>query len=248
MPEEKQKKHRGQAPAVYGPIAVLLVVFIAVIGSSVFFRVSSIEVDGAKKYSAEQIISTSGIQKGSNLILIDAPSAAALITTNLPYLTDVTIEKRVPDRIVIHVTESQPLAVISDQGIWWLIDQKGRVLEKTDAYNASLKIQISGLTPTALIPGRQIAVADGDKTKLLYLTNILSALNNAGISNDVKTLDITSIANISLSYLGCFNVVMGSGEDADYKLAMLSDIVAQLSPDDRGRIDLSSRPALFSPA
>jgi hypothetical protein len=239
MAEEKSAKRRRHGAIVYTPIAALLIIVILIFGISVFFRIAVIEVTGAKKYTVEQILFASGIKKGDNLIFVDAEAAEGKIGLNLPYLNEVIIEKIIPDRIVITVTESQPIAVISYSGNWWIIDQKARVLEKTDSDDAAGKINISGIEPVSLVEGREIIVDKANETQLKYLTDVLGALYSAGLSDKVGTLDIANISNISFTYTDRFTVVMGSGQDADYKIASLQNVISKLEPDEKGKIDLT---------
>lgn len=239
MAEEKYTKRRRRGAVVYTPIAVLLIVIILIFGISVFFRISEIDVTGAKKYTVEQILAVSGIKKGDNLIFVDSKGASEKIGANLPYLNEIIIEKIVPDKIIIRVTESQPIAALSYSGSWWIVDQKARILEETDSNSASEKIEISGIEPVSAAEGQEIIVDESQQTKLQYLIDILSAINKAGLSDQVRALDISNIGNISFTYSDRFTVILGSGESADYKLAALQDVISQLDSDDKGKIDLS---------
>ncbi len=240
MVEEKNTKRRRRGAVVYTPIAVLLIVIILIFGISVFFRISIIEVIGEKRYTAEQIMSVSGIERGDNLLFVDTKAAAEKIGLNLPYLNDVVIEKIIPDQVVITVSESQPIAVLSYKGDFWIVDQKARVLEKTDQTSASEKIAINGIDPVAIAEGLEIIVEEDQQTKLQYLIDILGAIHNVGLSAQVRALDISNIGSIRFTYGDRFTVIMGSGDNADYKIAMLQNVIASLAPDDKGRIDLSN--------
>lgn len=239
MTVEKRSKRRRRGAVVYTPIAVLLIIIIIIFGISVFFRISVIEVTGAKKYTEEQILSVSGIQKGDNLLFVDTKASIENIGSSLPYLNEIIVDKIIPDKIVIRVTESQPIATLSYNGDWWILDQKARVLEKTDYAGASEKIEISGIDPASVAEGRTIFVADEQQTKLQYLINVLSAIYAAEMAPEVNTLDVSNIGNISFTYANRFTVIMGSGENAEYKLSMMENVIMALNPDDKGKIDLS---------
>ena len=233
---------------MYTPIALLLIVIIAIFGVSVFFRATTIEVMGAEKYTVEQILTVSGIDAGDNLFFVDEEKAAAAIQENLPYLSEVVVEKTMPDTIVITVVESRSLAVIRFDGDWWVIDQTARVLEKTDNLGAAEKIKISGLTVAALGIGETLVLEDGEETKFKYLTDVLYAIESAGIVEDIPTLDVSNIANISFAYTDRFTVTLGSGEQADSKISRMLKVVEQLSETDVGRIDVSDdEKSLFIP-
>jgi cell division protein FtsQ len=239
MADEKYYKRRRRGAIIYTPIAALLIIVIVIFGVSVFFRTSEIEVQGAKKYTAEQIVAASGIKKGDNLVFIDSSRSEESIKTNLPYLNDVRIDKVVPDKIEIIVTESLPIAVVTVNGARWILDQKARVLEEADENSVQGKIAVNGLSPTKATISRLLAVGDDDKTKLLYLANVLSAVQSAGIAGDIASVDVSNIGSIKFGYKDRFTVILGNGEDVDYKLVKLHDVLEQLQPDDKGKIDLS---------
>jgi cell division protein FtsQ len=242
MAEDKYTKRRRRGAVVYTPIAVLLIGIILIFGISVFFRVSDIEVTGAKKYSAEEILSVSGIKKGDNLIFVDAGAAEEKIGLNLPYLNEIVIEKIVPDKIVINVTESQPIAVLSHNGSWWIIDQKARVLEKAEDTDAAGKIIISGIKPVSLVEGREIIIDEDQETKLQYLISVLGAIYTAGIADKVGSLDVSNIGNITFTYTERFTVILIGAENAGYMIDLMLNVVTQLEPSEKGKIkiDLSA--------
>ncbi|NLT13052.1 MAG: FtsQ-type POTRA domain-containing protein [Clostridiales bacterium] len=239
MAEEKSAKRRRRGAVFYTPIAALLIIIILIFGISVFFRIAAIEVTGAGKYTVEQIISVSGIKEGDNLIFVDAKAAEQKIGLNLPYLNEVVIEKIIPDRVVINVTESKSIAVLSYGGSWWIIDQKARVLEKAGDEDAAGKMTINGIEPVSLVEGRVIIVDKKNETQLKYLIDVLGAIYSAGLSEQVGALDISNISNISFTLSDRFTVVLGSGQDADYKVAMLLNVIPKLAPDENGKIDLT---------
>lgn len=248
MADDKSFRRRRRGAVLYAPIAALLIIVIIIFGISVFFRITTINVQGAVKYTKESIIGNSGIKIGDNLILIDADAVAEKLKTNLPYLSDVEVDRIIPDTVNIIVTESQPIAVVSYNGTWWILDQKGRVLEKLDDNTAvRKKIEVQGISPTSIAIGRPLIVGDSEQTKLLYLANVLSALQSAGIASDVRSIDVSNIGNIKFDYAGRFTVILGTGEDADYKMVKFQDVMAKLMPDDRGKIDVSNNPARFIP-
>lgn len=239
MADEKYVKRRRRGAVVYTPIAVLLIVIIVIFGMSVFFRISDIEVTGAEKYTVDQILSISGIVKGDNLIFLDTKAVSKKIGSKLAYLNEVVIDKIIPDKVVIKVTESQPIAVISYNGDWWIVDQIARALEKTDGSSAAEKMKINGIEPVSVAEGQKIIVSEDQQTKLQYLIDILTALNNIGIAYDVSMLDIANIGNISFVYSDRFTVKIGSGEDIDHKLVLMQQVIEQLESDFIGKIDLT---------
>jgi cell division septal protein FtsQ len=248
MAEKRRRaRRRRRKTAVYTPIAVLLVIFIAIFGMSVFFRISGIVVTGASKYADTDIIAISGIEIGDNLIFMDRNAVALRIYAAMPYVKEVRIERIVPDKININITESIPAASIAADGSRWIIDQDGRVLEKTPMTGDSGIAQVTGITPITPIVGEKLAVADEETLNFTYMTDALNALSSLGFSENTTELDVTNISNITMKYGGRFTVLLGSGENLEYKLNKLKKLIEKLSPDDKGKIDLSGDKSSFIP-
>lgn len=239
MADDKNYRRRRRGAVIYTPVAALLIITIVIFGISVFFRISDIMVRGVTKYTVEQIVAASEIKTGDNLVFVDPGRTAQKIKTKLPYLNEVIIEKIVPNRVDIIVTESLPIAVVTVDGARWILDQEARVLDKADEASAEHKISVTGLTPKSATAGQLLEVDSGEETKLLYLANVLTGIQSAGITEDVSSVDVSNIGSIKFSYAGRFTVILGNGEDVDYKLVKLRDVMERLEPDDRGKIDLS---------
>ena len=100
-------------------------------GVAIFFKVNTVEVQGNSIYSAAEIASASGIQKGDNLFTLNKEAAAGSIKASLPYVETVSVIRFLPDRIVIEVKESDAtFAVSSDTNTTWLINSVGKALEQ----------------------------------------------------------------------------------------------------------------------
>ncbi|MDR1298642.1 MAG: FtsQ-type POTRA domain-containing protein [Oscillospiraceae bacterium] len=219
MPDRRDARVHKNSAFIYTPVAILLAVFLSAFGVSVFFRVTAIEVSGASKYAPEEIIAKSGLKIGDNLIFIDFAAARRKLTGE-PYISEAKITRALPDTIEIYITESVPAAAVSDAGVQWLIDADARILERREAAPGAARpgcMVVSGISPVSPAPGSAMAVAPESETRLRYLTDILGAVGEKGISGDVEELDISNISGITLVYRG-IAVVMGSGENAGYKL------------------------------
>jgi hypothetical protein len=89
------------------------------------FHVARVEVTGARHLDVEEAVAASGISAMSNLFEDPAVWRAALLRQ--PLVAGVSIERRVPDTILLHVRESQPVAFARTPELR-PIDETGRVL------------------------------------------------------------------------------------------------------------------------
>ena len=73
------------------------------------------------------------MELGENLFQLNKFDMAHKVLTQLPYVDEITISRKLPDTLVLKVTESTPLAVLESGGNWWLLDVRGKLLEQGDA-------------------------------------------------------------------------------------------------------------------
>ena len=123
---------RRPSSGVGSRVLIMAAIVAAVIfGVAIFFKVNTVEVQGNAIYSAEEIRSASGIQKGDNLFTLNKEAAAGSIKASLPYVETVSIIRFLPDKIVIEVKESDAtFAVTTDTNTTWLINSVGKALEQ----------------------------------------------------------------------------------------------------------------------
>lgn len=247
--DRKMKRRRSTSATVYVPIAALLVLFLMIYGTSAFLKIIEIEVEGVTRYSKAEIISAAGIGFGENLMLVDRVDAQRRIITELPYISDVKITRTMPDTVHIAVRESVPIAGIAFKGAVAVIDSAGKVLRLDDEPQAGL-IEVRGFQPSDASVGSVLKSGADSETKMKYMIQMLSAIEDAGITKDVTFLDVASIANISLDFLER-RVLLGGPEDAKSKLMELPERIAEInskSPDDKaGVFNMSHRPWRWEP-
>jgi cell division protein FtsQ len=73
------------------------------------FAVKDIHVEGRKETSKEAILAALGASEGSPILRFD-PAAAQVRIAKLPWIASATVERRLPDTVVVHLTERVPMA------------------------------------------------------------------------------------------------------------------------------------------
>ena len=237
MPQ--QSKPRRKRSALFAPLSFLIICAALVFGMSVFFRVSGIEVEGNALYTKEEIIEASGIEPGDNLFFINRFTAISRIFSKLPYVEKAVINRSLPNKLVIVVTESRAIACVAAEDGTWAIDRNCKLLSKAEGEDLRGLIRIEGLTPIAPEAGQIIAPGEAESPKVHYLSEILTQIDNLNLRENITYIDITGISNPSFDYLGRFTVKLGPNENVEYKFQCLLGAVNALSDGDRGTLDLS---------
>ncbi|MFH1147027.1 MAG: FtsQ-type POTRA domain-containing protein [Pseudomonadota bacterium] len=101
-----------------------------------FFRISSIEVVGCRHVSREEVLKLANIEIHSNLFDLNAEAAGRALEAH-PWVKRVTVRKDLPDKLFIRIEEKRPLAVLEDNGLYYLdidaeIMGKARPTEEID--------------------------------------------------------------------------------------------------------------------
>ncbi|MFB0919848.1 MAG: FtsQ-type POTRA domain-containing protein [Oscillospiraceae bacterium] len=247
--QKKKKKNSGTRSFVFSSVSFIVICAALVFGMSVFFRVSNIEVVGAGRYTKQEIVAASGLKDGDNLMFINREAAAKKVYSALIYIGDVKVSRKLPNKVVITVSESGAAAVIETDSGLWLIDQNCRLLEECATQDAESHIKVKGVAAVKPKKGDTVTVADEDKPKLAFLKGILAGMSASSIIPNVGSVDLSNVRNAEFDYMDKrFTVKLGTNENLDYKFELLLNVIQKLDSDDTGTIDLSqNKKAQFSP-
>lgn len=236
MPQENKKRKHS---AFYAPIAFVLVCAALVFVMSVFFRVSSVDVEGNSFYTTEEVVEASGVQEGDNLFFINRFTAASRIFSKLPYIESVSIERKMPNSIVISVDESEAIAYIRSEDGLWAIDRNCKLLSEVDAEDAVALLRIDGLTALSPAEGDMLLCSNGSEDTRDFLSAILKQINALGLRQNITYIDMSDVNCPEFDYTSRFTVRLGANENIPYKFQLMISAAAGLQAGDSGILDLS---------
>ena len=227
----------GRGRSLLQPLIFLLICVALVLGMSVFFRVSKVEVVGNSIYTAEEVV------------FINRFSAASRIFSKLPYVDKAKVTRALPNRVTITIQESSAMAYVKADDGYWVVDQNCKLLKSVTDSELTGLARIDGITPVEPKVGEMLNAGDADAPKVTYLAAILGQLLTRDMASKVTVIDLSDAASPSFLYDGRFTVRLGANENVEYKFGMLQSAISQLTAGDTGTIDLSiDKRAHFSPA
>ena len=246
--EEESFSLRDVASSASGPVMFFLVIVAVIFVMSVFFRVSDIQVRGNSHYTDEEIIRAIDIEEGDNLFFFDRFAALSRVFAKLPYIDEVAVERSLPNRVIITVSESQALAYIVLGEEKWTIDHNCKVLGKANEDELAGLIPIIGISPGTLMIGETLETADGDGKIVDYIAEVLDQLEGRGLYRRVGRVDFTNPNQVEFTLDDKYIVRLGSDNSVEYKFGMLISALSQLLEGDVGIINVSDgNTAHFSP-
>ena len=123
-------------------------VFFMLIGVFLFlwwspmFCVKSYAITGISRVKRDEVLARCA-QWSDNIFALDLEKIERSLEA-CPWIERATCSKKLPDTLQIHIVERVPIAFAPIDGVVWLIDKDGRVLEEDDGTSAEL-IALTGI-------------------------------------------------------------------------------------------------------
>ncbi|MET4386475.1 cell division protein FtsQ [Bradyrhizobium sp. F1.4.3] len=96
--------------------------------NSAGFRITSVVINGRKQLSQDEILAIGGVSGRSSLLFLDADGVRDKLKAN-PWISDATVLKLYPGRLMIEITERQAFALWQEGGRLSVIADDGALLE-----------------------------------------------------------------------------------------------------------------------
>ena len=241
------RRRRGRFSFLLKLFCVALIIA-AVIGAiTLFFRTETILVEGNQKYTEQEVIEAAGLQIGGNLYLMNKYDHAQAIFRNLPYVESTSINRRLPDTLVIEVKECSAAASVPAEDGAWLMSVSGKLLEKSSAVPEGCA-KVTGCTLTAPEVSGEAEFDAESGYKMAALRSLLRAAEEKRMRANIETIDLGDDTCLRFTYAGRFTVKLPWAADFDYKLESLATVADYLEDNETGTINLmTDGKASFTP-
>jgi cell division protein FtsQ len=186
------------------------------------FQVAGVDVKGVRSVSEGEIRELAGMFTGQNIFGVDLGGASRRALAN-PRVRDVRIERSLPNRISILITERTPRAVLQASNGRFLIDGEGVVMATVQQAGG----EAAGLPVIAVRDCRAVlreAASAGAVSEALELARELAA--RGGWDPGAVTVKADSAESIAVVYAD-HEFRIGSG-NYDEKLRRMGEIVADM--------------------
>ena len=195
-------------------LVIAIVLVLGAVGAVVYnsmFSIHSITVQGNRTVQSEEIIASSGVRIGMNVLMLDIPAITDAVEANR-YLKLVRVDHD-NHNVVLQVYERSPMAYIRVNGIYYTMDNRGMVLEEYGAEDALPKglVHVEDLPVHGCLVGRTLNIT-GKDTADAYLQLMLE-IKAMGLQNTIAAVNLGDLNNLLLDTSDGFFVQLG---DATY--------------------------------
>ena len=197
---------------------------------SPYFQLEEVVIEGCGRVTEKEIMALSGVKHFQNILAINLRETARRISAN-PWVGDVELERELPDKLVIKLSEKRPIALIKKDGDIYFMDSDGVIFEKLGKReNADIPI-LTGF--------------DKNADLLKKSTELIACLSSRSMFpkiSDVSEIRGDDIFGFSLVTNGGFCIELGF-ENYREKLERLKPVMANLAVKnlDRGFLHINLR-------
>ena len=212
---QRRKKNKRKKLIVRSVIFFLFLVIGVILVLTMFFNISEITVSGDAVYPAEDIVNSSGVVIGDNLIFISKDEINEKISTELPYVDSVKIKRHLPTGLELIITKTEAKYAIIQDGYYTLLNKNGKVLESgVEFIGENITLLNMGEITSAEIGTDIVPANEKVFDKLVLVSN---ACEECGLDN-ITSIDLSDIYNIKLVYQGRITLELGeTDKDNTYK-------------------------------
>ncbi len=230
-------------------LSILLAVVVMCVGLvlvfSLFFKINTVTISGDKVYSDKMVTEKSGIEIGENLFKVSEAKLSQKLSKDLPYIKSVTIERKLPDTIIINVEAAKEVAAVTTKKGFVLLDETGKVLDKNASILKENVAVINNVKLKEYIEGEKVALTDEKKTEALI--KLFEAIKNTDMQL-LTEIDLKNINDIKIKYDDRITFAVGSLTNIETKLARglaALEKENEINAYSEGTLDLKTEPYVY---
>lgn len=212
---QRRKKNKRKKLIVRSVIFFLFFVIGVILVLTMFFNISEITISGDAVYPAEDVVNSSGVTIGDNLIFISKDEINEKISTELPYVDSVKIKRHLPTGLELIITKTEAKYAIIQDGYYTLLNKNGKVLESgLEFIGENITLLNMGEITSADIGTDIVPANEKVFDKLVLVSNACEECN----LENITSIDLSDIYNIKLVYQGRITLELGeTDKDNTYK-------------------------------
>lgn len=228
--EAPRKKHH-LVQSVFFILLVTAAIYVML--QSPLFEIKTIEIKGNRQLQTEELRDFSGINIGTNIFKLNLGECEERLSM-LPLLKTATLERKLPAKVVVNVTERKAVALVPYQNSLIKVDNDGVYLQKGTM--ASALPVITGLSIKESGPGKPVESSD-----LPLMLSVLDQLPRTLIQQ-LSELHINKSGQLLLYTVDGTQGRLGLSKDIEYKGMVFEQVITNLkqSGGDIDYIDLSN--------
>ena len=220
----------------------LLIFIVMLLMLSPWFNIKNIEINGLETLDKADIIRQVKLDKTTNILSFNNFIVKRRLKNNY-YIESVKITKKLPNTIIIDISERQIVGYVPYINDYMYIDESGMVVDIKSSYTEQLPI-IYGLSFESFTIGKRLKT-DNDEAFSVVM-DITNAIKDKENLKQILKIDISNLEDVHL-YMENLDIILGNREALNIKINTLNEIVKNFKPEEKGflYIDNINKPPIF---
>ncbi|MEL7622188.1 MAG: FtsQ-type POTRA domain-containing protein [Clostridiales bacterium] len=222
----RQRKGRRRLKRTFITGLGLIFIFLAGFGgyslaNSSFFDLKEIKVAGNEVLSQDELIQLSGLRIGINLLKVSRQQVAESVQSH-PYVKEVDVRRSLPNKIEIRIAERSPMALISGDQRYLILDGEGYCIAEVGLATAE-----SWTLPSIRCSSEAMDLLPGEKTEndgVLAALALIEKLDPFFLEN-ILEFDAPSAEKLAVINIDGLPVYFGPPENLDRKLQYYEELL-----------------------
>ncbi|WP_105205247.1 cell division protein FtsQ/DivIB [Neobittarella massiliensis] len=207
----------------------LLFVFVLVVGLTmcitVFFNIEKLQFKGSiTAYTAEEVVAASGVEVGENLFRLNTDKIAETLYRRFPLLDDIQVKRVLPSTLQISAKDAAATMAVQTESGYILLSASGRIIQIAAPQAPDGVHVVAGVKVAGVEVGAKLSFDNDEKYQLLQ--KLQQSIKKYQLE-DVRLIDLSDTANITIQVGEFYKVKLGSDYQLDYKVQMVKEVLAQ---------------------
>ena len=236
---EAELKRKARKKKIWKRRIFIFFIVLVLAGAGVFyyflqtklFPVKKVAASGSNLYSAQEIVSASGITEKTPIMTVSESKVYANLQKKLPYVESVKINRTLPDFVKITVTDAKEAFAFKSGKEYFVVSEKLNVLTSSKKSKKGL-IKVTANTDK-LKAGLPVSFKTKEEKDLFNL--LYSYTLEKGIK--VNEINVSNKARITLFVSKLYEVNLGSSADLKEKIDQLAVMIKEIGKR-KGKINL----------
>ncbi|MBS5794045.1 MAG: FtsQ-type POTRA domain-containing protein [Clostridiales bacterium] len=209
-------------------IALVALIFMLLMLSP-WLNIQNIEVNGLETIEKPDIIRQMKLDKTTNILSFNSLIAKRRLKSNY-YIQDIKVTKKLPNTVIINVTERKIVGYIPYISDYIYIDKDGMVIDVKSSYTQPLPI-IYGLKFDSFIIGENLRTDNDEAFEIVM--EITNSIKDKEYLKEILKIDVSDLEDIHL-YMENLDIVLGNREAINIKMNTLNEILKNFTPTEKG--------------
>lgn len=248
--DRNANKRRKMALKNAAPIAAVVAFVLFFMGIYCYNRGALIEtiiIEGSSIYTADEIFEAAGVLKGKNMLSLRESKVKKDLTTKLPYIKDVKLERKLPDTVTLTIKSTADKYIISGDTLSLTLDTDGKVVSTMKQPLSEGLYRIDGFEYQDYSEGDTYKPNESNKERYELMQKIVAGFDRSGVVSSA-VIELRDTENVRVIYKDRIAVYLGDCKNLEEQIPYASGIIAQVDARGLGGyIDMRFEPAPFMP-